>query len=91
MKADHPWVMKWMEVRRQRDLGITDDDIRMMRKDVAETYEDDDRTDAEIEEDDDRDAKAKKAKDDDDDDKDAEEERDRMSDAYILKGYRVSR
>jgi hypothetical protein len=88
MKANHPWVMKWMEVRRQRDLGITDDDIRLMRKD-AEPEEDEDRTDAEPEEDEDRKKEAKA--DDDQDDADAAEERDRMNDLLILRGYSVRR
>jgi hypothetical protein len=83
MRADHPWVMKWMEVRRQRDLGITDDDIRMMRKNVGPNdEEDDDReaVDPDDEEDDDR-----------QDDADAEEERDRINDMYVMRGYSVRR
>src|SRR5450432_453235 len=90
MKADHPWVLLWMEVRRQRDLGITDDDVRlMMRKGVAETYEDDDRSDAEEYEDDDRKKKAKA--DDDQDDADEAEDRDRMNDMYVMRGYSIRR
>jgi hypothetical protein len=93
MKANHPWVMQWMEVRWQRDLGITDEDVRMMRKDVPKNDEEDDDSVAvnpDDEEDDDREAEKKKA-DDDADDADAEEERAMMDDMYILRGYRVSR
>src|SRR5450631_623994 len=101
VRADHPWVRKWMEARWQRDLGITAADVRLMRKDAeeyedddrakdeddAEEYEDDDRTDAEMEEDDDRKKKVKA--DDDQDDADEAEARDRMNDMYVMRGYRI--
>jgi hypothetical protein len=94
MKNDHPWIRQWMEVRWQRDLGITDADIRLMRK-SAEVEEDEDRSDAEEYEDDDREVEKKKeakAKaDDDQDDADEAEERDRLNDMYVMRGYSIPR
>ena len=84
------WTVEdWMKMRARMAVGITEDDVRLMRSVKAEPEEDEDRTDAEAEEDEDRTKKAKA--DDDQDDADEAEERDRMNDAYILRGYRIFR